>query len=108
MNPALRDLDPACYASYRDPRDYILSWTDEIWVRQTPGLIRDHYGEAVKIHTAYAETYDRELVIQNSLQKMAAGLKPVIDTVIKLEEFPKAIERLRGRDVFGKIVARLD
>ncbi len=45
---------------------------------------------------------------KDSLQKMAAGLKPVIDTVIKLEEFPKAIERLRSRDVFGKIVARLD
>jgi NADPH:quinone reductase-like Zn-dependent oxidoreductase len=45
---------------------------------------------------------------KDSLQKMAAGLKPVIDTVIKLEDFPKAIERLRGRDVFGKIVAQLD
>jgi NADPH:quinone reductase-like Zn-dependent oxidoreductase len=45
---------------------------------------------------------------KDSLQKMAAGLKPTIDTVIKLEEFPKAIERLRSRDVFGKIVARLD
>ncbi len=72
MNPALKDLDPACYAPYGDPRDYILSWTDEIWVRQTPGLIRDHYGKSVKVHTAYAETYDLELVIQNSLQKMAA------------------------------------
>ena len=45
---------------------------------------------------------------KDSLQKMAAGLKPVIDTVIKLEDFPQAIERLRSRDVFGKIVARLD
>jgi NADPH:quinone reductase-like Zn-dependent oxidoreductase len=45
---------------------------------------------------------------KDSLQKMAAGLKPVIDTVIKLEEFPQAIERLRSRRVFGKIVARLD
>jgi predicted ester cyclase len=72
MNPALASLHPAAYAPYRDPRDYILSWTDEIWVRQTPGLIRDHYGTEVKVHTAYAETYDLELVIQNSLQKMAA------------------------------------
>ena len=45
---------------------------------------------------------------KDSLTKMAAGLKPVIDQVIKLEEFPKAIERLRNRDVFGKIVATLD
>lgn len=72
MNDALNDLDPSAYAPYRNPRDYILSWTDEIWVNQTPGLIRDHYGDQVKVHTAYAETYDLELVIQNSLQKMAA------------------------------------
>jgi NADPH:quinone reductase-like Zn-dependent oxidoreductase len=45
---------------------------------------------------------------RDSLQKMAAGLTPTIDAVIKLEDFPKAIERLRSRDVFGKIVARLD
>jgi NADPH:quinone reductase-like Zn-dependent oxidoreductase len=44
---------------------------------------------------------------KDSLTKMAAGLKPVIDQVVKLEDFPKAIERLRSRDVFGKIVARL-
>ncbi len=45
---------------------------------------------------------------RDALAKMFAGLKPVIDTVIKLEDFPQAIERLRLRDVFGKIVARLD
>lgn len=44
----------------------------------------------------------------DSLAKIAGGLTPVIDTVIKIDEFPKAIERLRGRDVFGKIVATLD
>jgi NADPH:quinone reductase-like Zn-dependent oxidoreductase len=45
---------------------------------------------------------------RDSLAKMAAGIKPVIDTVIRLEDFPKAIERLRSRDVFGKIVAELE
>ncbi len=43
----------------------------------------------------------------DSLAKMADGITPVIDTVIKLEEFPVAIERLRSRDVFGKIVAEI-
>jgi len=42
---------------------------------------------------------------QDSLNKMADGITPVIDTEIALEEFPVAIERLRDRDVFGKIVA---
>ena len=72
MPTTLDDLDASAYAPYRNPRDYIQSWTDEIWVNQTPGLIRDHYGDKVRVHTAYAETYDLELVIQNSLQKMAA------------------------------------
>ena len=72
MTDTLSQLDPSAYAPYRNPRDYILSWTDAIWVDQSPGLIRDHYGPTVKVHTAYAETYDLELVIQNSLQKMAA------------------------------------
>ena len=43
----------------------------------------------------------------DSLQKMAAGIHPVIDSEIALEDFPVAIGRLRSRDVFGKIVATL-
>lgn len=42
---------------------------------------------------------------KDSLTKMAEGITPVIDTEIALEDFPVAIERLRERDVFGKIVA---
>jgi predicted ester cyclase len=66
------ELHPSAYAPYRNPRDYILSWTDAIWVNQAAGLIRDHYAPNVKVHTAYAETYDRESVIRNSIQKMSA------------------------------------
>lgn len=42
---------------------------------------------------------------RESLDKMAAGILPVIDSEIALADFPAAIERLRARDVFGKIVA---
>ena len=42
---------------------------------------------------------------RESLDKMAAGIAPVIDTEIALADFPVALERLRNRDVFGKIVA---
>jgi alcohol dehydrogenase len=45
---------------------------------------------------------------RDSLAKMFAGLRPVIDSIIPIEDFRGAIERLRRRDVFGKIVARLD
>jgi predicted ester cyclase len=65
-------LDPSAYAPYRDPRDYILSWTDAIWINLAPGLIREHYAPSVKVHTAYAETYDLDTVIRNSVQKMSA------------------------------------
>ena len=68
----LADLSPTAYAPYRDPRDYILSWTDAIWVDRGLGRLRDHYSADVIVHTAYGETYDYEHVMQNSLQKFAA------------------------------------
>jgi NADPH:quinone reductase-like Zn-dependent oxidoreductase len=42
--------------------------------------------------------------IRESLDKMAAGLTPVIDTVFPLGEFEKGLERLESRKVFGKII----
>jgi alcohol dehydrogenase len=44
--------------------------------------------------------------IREALAKMAAGLKPVIDTEIAIENFERGIDRLESRNVFGKIVAR--
>ena len=65
-------LQASAYAPYRDPRDYILSWTDAIWVDRGLGRLREHYDREVKVHTAYGETYDYDYVMQNSLQKFAA------------------------------------
>jgi NADPH:quinone reductase-like Zn-dependent oxidoreductase len=42
--------------------------------------------------------------IRESLDKMAGGLTPVIDTVFPLDEFEKGLERLESRKVFGKII----
>ncbi|MFL9825249.1 zinc-binding dehydrogenase [Rhodoplanes sp. SY1] len=42
--------------------------------------------------------------IAESLDKMAAGLKPVIDTTVPLAAFERGLERLAGRQVFGKVV----
>lgn len=66
------ELLPSAYAPYRDPRDYILSWTDAIWVDRGLGRLRDHYDRDVRVHTAYGETYDYRHVMENSLQKFAA------------------------------------
>ena len=43
--------------------------------------------------------------IRDALDKMATGITPVIDTEIALPDFAIALERLKTRDVFGKIVA---
>ena len=70
--PETGALLPSAYAPYRDPRDYILSWTDAIWIDRGLGRLTEHYDRAVKVHTAYGETYDFDFVISNSLQKFAA------------------------------------
>jgi alcohol dehydrogenase len=42
--------------------------------------------------------------ISDSLDKMAKGMKPVIDTEVPLAEVDKALARMEGRQVFGKII----
>jgi alcohol dehydrogenase len=42
--------------------------------------------------------------IRESLAKMAGGLLPVIDTEVALADFERGLERLEGRQVFGKII----
>lgn len=65
-------LLPSAYAPYGDPREYITSWTDKIWIKRGLGHIHDHYAQDVKVHTVYGETYGLGNVISNSLQKMVA------------------------------------
>ncbi|WEX11447.1 zinc-binding dehydrogenase [Chelativorans sp. AA-79] len=44
----------------------------------------------------------------DAMQKMAAGLvSPVIDTEVGFEEIDRALARMEGRDVFGKIILRV-
>ncbi len=66
------ELSKEAYAPYASPRDYILSWTDEIWIKHALGRLHDHYAADIKVHTAYGETYGFDSVIQNSVQKMSA------------------------------------
>lgn len=68
----LDGMNPKTYAPYRDPREYIQSWTDKIWIARGLGHIFDHYHPDIKVHTCYGETYGMENVISNSLQKMVA------------------------------------
>jgi len=72
IDKELNKVNPAAYAPYRNPREYITSWTDKIWIARGLGHIHDHYSPNVKVHTAYGETYGMDNVISNSLQKMVA------------------------------------
>ena len=45
--------------------------------------------------------------MRESLDKMATGLTPVIDTVLPLADFAKGLERLESRKVFGKIIVTI-
>lgn len=45
--------------------------------------------------------------IADSLEKMASGMTPVIDSVFELAEFEKGLARLEGRQVFGKVIITL-
>jgi alcohol dehydrogenase len=44
--------------------------------------------------------------IRDSLDKMAQGLLPVIDTETSLADLERGLERLENRQVFGKVVVR--
>ncbi|GAB1582343.1 zinc-binding dehydrogenase [Phyllobacterium phragmitis] len=47
--------------------------------------------------------------MSDAMQKMARGLvHPVIDTVVGFDEIDTALKRMEGRDVFGKIILRVD
>jgi len=45
--------------------------------------------------------------LARGLDRIASGVKPVIDTVYKLEDFQAALGRLESRDVFGKLLVAL-
>jgi alcohol dehydrogenase len=45
--------------------------------------------------------------IRDGLEKIASGLKPVIDTKVPLADFEKGLERLETRKVFGKVIVEL-
>jgi NADPH:quinone reductase-like Zn-dependent oxidoreductase len=45
--------------------------------------------------------------LQRALNRIAAGVRPVIDTVYGIGEFRTGLDRLEARDVFGKILVTL-
>lgn len=62
------------------------------------------FQQQLKIFGSFGSTVRN---VAQSLDKMAAGITPVIDSEIELDGFHAALERLKSRDVFGKIVAKV-
>lgn len=47
--------------------------------------------------------------MQNAMQKIAQGIvAPVIDTIVGFDDIDTALKRMEGRDVFGKILLKID
>jgi alcohol dehydrogenase len=45
----------------------------------------------------------------NAMQKMARGLvHPVIDTEVSFNDIDRALERMESRQIFGKIILKMD
>ena len=45
----------------------------------------------------------------NAMQKMAQGIvHPVIDTIVNFDDIEKALERMESREVFGKIILKIN
>jgi alcohol dehydrogenase len=45
----------------------------------------------------------------DAMQKMARGLvHPVIDTEVSFDEIDRALERMESRQIFGKIILKMD
>ena len=42
--------------------------------------------------------------IRDSLNKIAGGMSPIIDTEIPLAELERGLARLESRQVFGKVI----
>lgn len=72
----------------------------------------------VSAETNLMMIFQRQLRIQGSfgatlrniaegLEKMAQGVRPVLDTVLPMERFEEGLARLEARNVFGKIVIKL-
>jgi NADPH:quinone reductase-like Zn-dependent oxidoreductase len=45
--------------------------------------------------------------LARGLDRIASGVRPVIDTVYGLQDFRAGVDRLETRDVFGKILVEL-
>ncbi len=72
------------FGEWRDPVDFIVRHTYDIWDDKGMGKIYQHYKHNALVHTSDGVTYGRDQVIANSITKLAGypDIKDYIDDVI--------------------------
>lgn len=72
------------FGEWKDPADYIIRHTYDIWDDKGMGKIYKHYKHNALVHTSDGDTYGRDQVIANSIMKLAGypDIKDYIDDVI--------------------------
>ncbi|MFC8933976.1 ester cyclase [Rhodococcus sp. NPDC057135] len=76
MNPdqteqAKAVLNEIAYKPYADPEEFIVEWTDRIWVERGVGLIRENYAPDSIVHGAYGTGIGVEPVVRSTLTKIS-------------------------------------
>lgn len=64
-------LEKVAYRPYADPEEFIVGWTDRIWVQRGIGLIRENYSSDAIVHGAYGTGTGVEPVIRSTLTKIS-------------------------------------
>lgn len=64
-------VNPASYAPFATPEEYIVSWTDLIWDDFGLGRLEEHYAQDIVVHSAYGPISGMDTVLRNSLVKKA-------------------------------------
>lgn len=64
-------LDPIAHLPYRDPAEFIVEWTDRIWVERGVGLVAQNYAEDAVVHSAYGTTVGQAPVIRGTQLRLA-------------------------------------
>ncbi len=65
-------INPAAYAPFDTPEEYILGWTDLIWEDYGFGRLGEHYAPEMVVHGAYGPIRGMETVLKGSLVKKSA------------------------------------
>ena len=86
-------LDPAAYAPYADPDDFIREVTDLIWVDRAIGYIRENYAANSVVHGAFGTSTGRDEVIEGTLMRIS-------ETPDRIGQAEDVIWEARGDDAF--------